>query len=74
MPGRPHAFQKKTTLREKCSVCDKKIKWGKSCLKCQDCGVVCHPECKFLKKLSNYIKIGAKLSQFDELFSNCNIT
>ena len=67
MPGRPHASQKKTTLREKCSVCDKKIKWGKSCLKCQDCGVVCHPECKFLKKL-------AKLSQFDELFSNCNFT
>lgn len=48
MPSRPHAFQTKSNMgvKEKCAPCDKKIKFGKTCLKCQDCGVVCHVECK----------------------------
>merc|ERR1712156_1331868 len=42
-----HDFQKKTAvLRERCGICDKKIKFGKSCLKCLGCGLVCHPECQ----------------------------
>ena len=42
-----HDFQKKNAvLRERCGICDKKIKFGKSCLKCLECGLVCHPECK----------------------------
>ena len=48
MPTRQHNFVKKNNLsgKEKCAPCDKKLKFGKSCLKCQDCGVACHPECK----------------------------
>merc|ERR1712062_99465 len=42
-----HDFQKKNAvIRERCGICDKKIKFGKSCLKCLECGLVCHPECK----------------------------
>ena len=43
-----HDFQKKNAVgvREKCGICEKKIKFGKSCVKCLDCGMVCHPECK----------------------------
>ena len=43
-----HDFQKKNAVgvRERCGICDKKIKFGKSCVKCLGCGLVCHPECK----------------------------
>ena len=48
MPTRQHNFVQKKNLsgKDKCAPCDKKLKFGKSCLKCQDCGVACHPECK----------------------------
>ncbi len=31
---------------ERCSPCGKRIKFGKSVLKCRDCAAVCHIECK----------------------------
>jgi len=48
MPTRQHNFVQKKNLsgKDKCAPCDKKLKFGKTCLKCQDCGVACHPECK----------------------------
>ena len=42
-----HTFQKKTVVVvERCSPCGKRIKFGKSVLKCRDCAAVCHIECK----------------------------
>jgi len=48
MPHRPHKFQDKKMYgnREKCGPCEKKIRIAKSYLRCQDCGLACHPECK----------------------------
>lgn len=44
---RNHTFFNKTTLKsELCQVCNKAVKFGKTCLKCRDCRTVCHPECK----------------------------
>ncbi|XP_019635097.1 PREDICTED: rac GTPase-activating protein 1-like isoform X6 [Branchiostoma belcheri] len=46
--GRPHMFCSKTVIKpETCLPCNKKIKFGKMALKCKDCRVVCHPDCKF---------------------------
>jgi len=39
-------LSKKNFGRETCAPCDGKIKFGKECWKCQDCGIVCHRECK----------------------------
>lgn len=47
VPSRPHIFQKKTVVVvERCVPCGKRIKFGKSVLKCRDCLAVCHIECK----------------------------
>ncbi len=50
MPSRPHIFQKKTgpkiLVGERCNPCGKRIQFGKSAYKCQNCGAVCHPDCR----------------------------
>ncbi|KFM59966.1 Rac GTPase-activating protein 1, partial [Stegodyphus mimosarum] len=45
--SRTHVFCSKTVIRaEKCHPCGRIIKFCKQALKCQDCRVTCHPECK----------------------------
>ncbi|CAL8320554.1 unnamed protein product [Merluccius merluccius] len=42
-----HVFLSKTVIRpETCVPCGKRIRFGKMALKCRDCRVVAHPECK----------------------------
>ncbi|XP_028847238.1 rac GTPase-activating protein 1 isoform X2 [Denticeps clupeoides] len=42
-----HVFLNKTVIRpETCVPCGKRIRFGKMALKCRDCRVVAHPECK----------------------------
>lgn len=44
---RVHDFVSKTVIKpESCVPCGKKIKFGKLSLKCRDCRVVSHPECR----------------------------
>lgn len=44
---RLHEFVSKTVIKpESCVPCGKRIKFGKISLKCRDCRVVSHPECK----------------------------
>lgn len=44
-----HVFQQKTVIRpETCTPCGKRIRFGKFAVKCRDCRVVSHPECKYL--------------------------
>ncbi|KAL1268050.1 hypothetical protein QQF64_033413 [Cirrhinus molitorella] len=44
-----HVFQQKTVIRpETCVPCGKRIRFGKFAIKCRDCRVVSHPECKQL--------------------------
>ncbi|KAG8452721.1 hypothetical protein GDO86_004494 [Hymenochirus boettgeri] len=44
---RPHEFVSKTVIKpESCVPCGKRIKFGKLSLKCRDCRVVSHPECR----------------------------
>uniref|UniRef100_A0A914XV53 Rac GTPase-activating protein 1 n=1 Tax=Plectus sambesii TaxID=2011161 RepID=A0A914XV53_9BILA len=44
---RPHFFSQKTTLlREYCDVCAKRIGFGSSTLKCADCRLTCHDQCR----------------------------
>uniref|UniRef100_A0A8C1JAT1 Si:ch1073-416j23.1 n=1 Tax=Cyprinus carpio TaxID=7962 RepID=A0A8C1JAT1_CYPCA len=44
-----HVFQQKTVIRpETCMPCGKRIRFGKLAIKCRDCRVVSHPECKQL--------------------------
>ncbi|TRY86663.1 hypothetical protein DNTS_005012 [Danionella cerebrum] len=47
-PGlRLHEFVSKTVIKpESCVPCGKRIKFGKISLKCKDCRVVAHPECR----------------------------
>ena len=45
-PTQSHNFVTKLALKEKCAVCEKRFKFGKSCLKCQGCGVICHTQCE----------------------------
>nr|CAD7430474.1 unnamed protein product [Timema monikensis] len=45
--SRPHVFVTKTTIRpETCGPCNRRIKFGKVALRCQDCRTSCHNECK----------------------------
>ncbi|GFY48751.1 rac GTPase-activating protein 1 [Trichonephila inaurata madagascariensis] len=45
--SRIHAFVTKTVIRtEKCYPCGNMIKFCKQALKCTDCRITCHPECK----------------------------
>ncbi|CAL8370805.1 unnamed protein product [Arctogadus glacialis] len=42
-----HVFLSKTVIRpETCVPCGKRIRFGKMALKCRECRVVAHPECK----------------------------
>ncbi|XP_051564789.1 rac GTPase-activating protein 1 [Myxocyprinus asiaticus] len=44
-----HVFQQKTVIRpETCTPCGKRIRFGKIAVKCRECRVVSHPECKHL--------------------------
>ncbi|XP_068454702.1 rac GTPase-activating protein 1 [Clinocottus analis] len=44
---RIHEFVSKTVIKpESCVPCGKRIKFGKIALKCRDCRVVSHPECR----------------------------
>ncbi|KAG2468277.1 RGAP1 protein, partial [Polypterus senegalus] len=44
---RLHEFVSKTVIKpESCVPCGKRIKFGKVALKCRDCRVVTHPECR----------------------------
>nr|XP_057908400.1 rac GTPase-activating protein 1 [Doryrhamphus excisus]XP_057908401.1 rac GTPase-activating protein 1 [Doryrhamphus excisus] len=44
---RQHEFVSKTVIKpESCVPCGKRIKFGKFALKCRDCRVVSHPECR----------------------------
>ncbi|XP_030064786.1 rac GTPase-activating protein 1 isoform X2 [Microcaecilia unicolor] len=42
-----HTLTSKTVIRvETCAVCSKRIRFGKQSLKCKDCHLVVHPECR----------------------------
>ncbi|KAL2081030.1 hypothetical protein ACEWY4_022883 [Coilia grayii] len=42
-----HVFLSKTVIRpEMCAPCGKRIRFGKMLLKCRDCRIITHPECK----------------------------
>ncbi|XP_017325334.1 rac GTPase-activating protein 1 isoform X3 [Ictalurus punctatus] len=44
-----HVFLPKTVIRpETCTPCRKRIRFGKVAVKCRDCRVVAHPECKHM--------------------------
>ncbi|XP_072105354.1 rac GTPase-activating protein 1 isoform X2 [Mobula birostris] len=44
---RTHEFVSKTVIKpESCVPCGKRVKFGKLALKCRDCRVVSHPECR----------------------------
>ncbi|KAM4697912.1 rac GTPase-activating protein 1-like [Rhinophrynus dorsalis] len=48
-PARTHSFLSKTMIRaELCSVCGQKTRFGKMSLKCRDCRILIHPECRDL--------------------------
>uniref|UniRef100_A0A8C2YY33 Rac GTPase-activating protein 1 n=1 Tax=Cyclopterus lumpus TaxID=8103 RepID=A0A8C2YY33_CYCLU len=45
--GKKHQFTPKTVIRsEFCAPCGRRTKFGKMYLRCQDCKVVTHPECR----------------------------
>ncbi|XP_072541073.1 LOW QUALITY PROTEIN: rac GTPase-activating protein 1 [Salminus brasiliensis] len=49
MDNLQHVFVPKTVIRpETCLPCGKRIRFGKVAVKCRDCRVVAHPECKHL--------------------------
>ncbi|MCI4378808.1 hypothetical protein PGIGA_G00220460 [Pangasianodon gigas] len=44
-----HVFLPKTVIRpETCTQCKKRIRFGKVAVKCRDCRVIAHPECKHM--------------------------
>ncbi|XP_056389953.1 rac GTPase-activating protein 1-like isoform X2 [Hyla sarda] len=46
-PVKPHVFLSKTMIRaEQCSVCGQKTRFGKMSLKCRNCRILIHPECR----------------------------
>ncbi|XP_074659004.1 rac GTPase-activating protein 1-like [Tubulanus polymorphus] len=45
--NRAHAFVQKTVIKpESCTVCGKRLRFGKTAYKCRDCRTSTHPECK----------------------------
>ncbi|XP_073501807.1 rac GTPase-activating protein 1-like isoform X2 [Phyllobates terribilis] len=52
-PAQAHFFLSKTMIRaEQCSVCSQKTRFGKMSLKCRNCRILIHPECRdFCSKL-----------------------
>lgn len=59
-----HTFKAQVILNsEFCAHCDKRTRFGKMIMKCRECDVVCHPECKDLVqracyKVQNYPQSG----------------
>ncbi|XP_077129262.1 rac GTPase-activating protein 1-like isoform X2 [Ranitomeya variabilis] len=48
-PTQAHVFLSKTMIRaEQCSVCGQKTRFGKMSLKCRNCRILIHPECRDL--------------------------
>ncbi|KAM4026057.1 rac GTPase-activating protein 1-like isoform 2-T2 [Anomaloglossus baeobatrachus] len=46
-PAQAHVFLSKTMIRaEQCSVCGQKTRFGKMSLKCRNCRILIHPECR----------------------------
>ncbi|KRT82480.1 C1 domain containing protein, partial [Oryctes borbonicus] len=44
---RQHTLHAKTVVMpDVCGPCEKRIRFGKTALKCRDCRAMCHPECK----------------------------
>ncbi|RZC31762.1 RhoGAP and/or C1 1 domain containing protein, partial [Asbolus verrucosus] len=44
---RQHCFQQKTiVMPDTCGPCEKRIRFGKSAMKCKECKALCHIECK----------------------------
>lgn len=42
-----HIFMSKTVIKpEYCQPCGVKIKFGKMAMRCKECKIICHPECK----------------------------
>ncbi|XP_040214058.1 rac GTPase-activating protein 1-like [Rana temporaria] len=47
VPGQAHVFLSKTMiLAEQCTVCGHKTRFGKMSLKCRNCRILIHPECR----------------------------
>ncbi|XP_073490414.1 rac GTPase-activating protein 1-like [Aquarana catesbeiana] len=47
VPGQAHVFLSKTMIRaEQCTVCGHKTRFGKMSLKCRNCRILIHPECR----------------------------
>ncbi|XP_047232206.1 rac GTPase-activating protein 1 isoform X2 [Girardinichthys multiradiatus] len=73
--GRPqktlrHVFLSKTVIRpETCVPCGKRIRFGKMAVKCRNCRLVAHPECKqnFLNGCSTSSGVTGSGSQMDSL-------
>ncbi|KAM3916786.1 rac GTPase-activating protein 1-like [Leptodactylus fuscus] len=48
-PAQAHVFLSKTMIRaEQCSACGQKTRFGKMSLKCRNCRILIHPECRDL--------------------------
>nr|XP_023015499.1 rac GTPase-activating protein 1-like [Leptinotarsa decemlineata] len=49
---RQHCFMQKTVVMpENCSACEKRVRFGRSAIKCKECKSLCHIECKDLLPL-----------------------
>ncbi|KAK4872799.1 hypothetical protein RN001_014828 [Aquatica leii] len=49
---RQHCFQSKTlVMPETCGPCNKRMRFGRTVVKCKECRAICHPECKNLLPL-----------------------
>ncbi|XP_018323283.1 rac GTPase-activating protein 1 isoform X2 [Agrilus planipennis] len=44
---KPHCLLSKiTVMPENCTVCEKRVRFGKMALRCKECRAICHSECK----------------------------
>lgn len=44
---RTHTFQQKVVVMpDTCGPCGKRMRFGRTAMKCKDCRALCHPECK----------------------------
>ncbi|XP_043227644.1 rac GTPase-activating protein 1-like isoform X1 [Amphibalanus amphitrite] len=45
--GPCHTFYEKTVIKpESCQPCGKRVRFGKTALRCRECRAVCHPQCR----------------------------